>query len=311
MTSKLVKLVATAGVVAAAGWAGQALAVEGNTPYLPGVSAGTPVGALPPPGFYFADDNVIINGGLRNNSNNNLPANVTAYLNIPSVLWAPGINILGATYAAVLIQPYSEQNLDLTGVGGGKQIQQGLFNTIFVPVQLSWNFHPFFVSTGLGIYANDGYTQIQPVFSGTGVLLGHKSAGIANDFWTFEPDVAVSYLDNGWDFTAKAVFDFNTKDTDTNYSSGTVFYLDLTASKNIGKWNVGIGGNFTQQITKDTGFGAPSSAAGGGEVEHVLLGPLVGYNFGPVEVDFKALFGIQAENTFNASFYHISFSFPF
>ncbi len=305
MTSKLVKIVATAGVVAAAGWAGQALALEGNSPYLPGVSVGTPVGALPPPGFYFADDNVIITGGLRNNSGNNLPANVTAYLNIPSVLWAPGINILGATYAAVLIEPYSQQNLNLTQVGGGSSIQSGMFNTIIVPIQLSWNFHPFFVSTGVGIYANDGDTQTIAV---TG---GRKSVGIANDFWTFEPDVAVSYLDNGWDFTAKAVFDINTKDTDTDYQSGTVFYLDLTASKNIGKWNVGIGGNYTQQISNDSGFGAPSSAAGGGKIEHVLVGPLVGYNFGPAEVDFKALFGVQAENTFNASFYHLSVSFPF
>ncbi|MGO8919642.1 MAG: transporter [Stellaceae bacterium] len=305
MTSKLVKLMAAAGVAAAAGWAGQAFAVEGNTPYLPGVSVGTPVGALPPPGFYASDDNVIINGGLRNNSGNNLPANVTAYLNIPAVLWAPGINILGATYAAVLIQPYSEQNLDLSGLGAGKSIEQGLFNTIIVPVQLSWNFHPFFVSTGVGIYADDGYTSSIPVPG------GRKAVGIANDFWTFEPDVAVSYLEGGWDFTAKAVFDFNLKDDTTHYQSGTVFYLDLTAEKSIGKWIVGIGGNYTQQITKDTGFGAPSSAAGGGEVMHVLLGPLVGYNFGPAELDFKALFGVTAENTFNASFYHLSVSFPF
>lgn len=303
MTSKLAKLMATAGVVAATGFAGQAFAVEGNTPYLPGVSVGTPIGALPPAGFYASDDNVIINGGLRNNSGNALPANVTAYLNIPSVLWVPGLNILGATYAVALVQPYSEQNLNLSQVGGGSSIQNGLFNTIFSPINLSWNFHPLFFKAGLSIYANDGNTQTQAIAHGL-----RASTGIANDFWTVEPDLALSYLENGWDFTGHAVFDINTKDTDTNYQSGTVFYLDLTAAKNIGKWVVGAGGNFTKQITKDTG---PTAAANGNEIQLVMAGPLVGYNFGPAEIDFKALFNIEAENAFAANFYHLSVSFPF
>lgn len=302
------KLMAAAGAVAVTGLAGQAFALEGNSPYLPGVSVGTPIGALPPPGFYFSDDNVIINGGLKNNSGNNVPANVTAYLNIPAVLWAPGVNILGATYAAALIQPYSEQNLDLSAIGGGKLIQNGFFNTLISPVNLSWNLHPFFFKVGLTIYANDGYTQTQAVAAAGGVPAHRVATGIANDFWTFEPDLGVTYLDNGWDFTAHMIFDINTKDTDTNYQSGTVFYLDLTAAKNIGKWTVGVGGNFTQQIENDTNF---AGTVANSEIQHIMAGPLVGYNFGPAELDFKALFNIQSENSFGANFYHLSASFPF
>lgn len=302
MTSKLTKLVAAAGAAAFTGWAGQAYALEGSTPFMPGVTVGTPIGVLPPAGVYGSDDNVIINGGLKSGNGSSRPANDTAYVNIPSVLWSPGINILGATYAAAIAQPYVMQNLNLTGVGGGQSIEQGLFNTIVSPINLSWNFHPLFFKVGLAIYADDGYTSSAPVPG------GRVNNGIANDFWTFEPDVAVTYLENGWDFTANFVFDFNTTNNTTHYSSGDVAYVDLTAAKNVGKWVLGVGGDVEQQFTKDTGFGAP---ANGDEQNRVILGPLVGYNFGPAELDFKALFDVHAENTFGNNYYHLSASFPF
>jgi hypothetical protein len=310
MTSRLLKFLGAAGVVALTAWGGQALAIEGNTPYLPGISVGTPAGALPPPGFYFSDDNVIINGGLKDNNGNNVGANVTAYLNIPAVLWAPGLNILGATYAAALVQPYSMQNLDFSGIGGGKAISQGLFNTIFSPLNLGWNFNPFFVKFGVAVYADDGYIQTVSVPASAGIP-AHRAAGagnIANNFWTVEPDLGLTYLQNGWDFTAHFIFDLNTENTDTNYQSGNLFFLDLTAARNIGKWVVGGGGNFTQQMNCDSGSG---NFNGCNKLQHIMMGPLIGYNFGPVEIDAKALFNIRTENGFGANFYHISFSFPF
>lgn len=305
MTSRIVKLMAAAGVAGFAGWAGQASAVELVTPYLPGNSVGIPTGALPPPGFYASDVNVVIEGPIFNNSGNAIPANVNVYLNIPSVLWVPGLNILGATYAAAIVEPYVQQNLDLTGLGAGKETSQGMFNTIIVPIVLSWNMHPFFISTGLGIYANDGYTVQQTV--GGAHILG--AGDIANDYWTFEPDVAVSWLQSGWNLTAKAVVDANTKDTWTNYQSGDVFYLDFTASYAWGKWTFGAGGNWTQQFTNDTVAG--TSVPTGHKVERVLLGPLIGYNFGPAELNAKYLKSVSSENIGASDFTYFGVSFPF
>jgi hypothetical protein len=303
MTSKIAKLMAAAGVAGFAGWAGQASAVELVTPYLPGNSVGIPTGALPPPGFYASDENVIIEGAIYNNSGNAIPANVNVYLNIPSILWVPGLNILGATYAAAIVEPYLQQNLDLSGIGAGKETSQGMFNTIIVPAVLSWNLHPFFISTGLGIYLNDGYTQQL-----TG---GHLGAGtIANDFWTFEPDVAVSWLQSGWNLTAKAVVDANTEDTFTHYQSGALFYLDFTASYAWGKWTFGAGGNWTQQFTDDTASGV-KVGPNGNRVERVLLGPLIGYNFGPAELNAKYLKSVSAENVGASDFTYFGVSFPF
>jgi len=306
MTSKIVKLLAAAGVAGFAGWAGQASAVELVTPYLPGNSVGIPTGALPPPGFYASDINVVINGPITNGSGNSIGANVSVYLNIPSVLWVPGLNILGATYAAAVVEPYVEQNVDLGSIGGPKSISNGMFNTIIVPLILSWNMHPFFISTGLGVYLPDGYIQ-------TNTTAGVKHlalSDIANDYTTFEPNVAVSWLQSGWNLTAKGVIDINTKDTDTNYQSGDVFFLDFTASYAIGKWTLGAGGNWTQQFSDDT-LGGVKVGSDGHRVERVLLGPLMGYNFGPAELNAKILFTASQQNIGASTFTYFGVSFPF
>jgi hypothetical protein len=63
------------------------------------------------------------------------------------------------------------------------------------PYNLSWNFHPFFIKTSLGIYLKDGCYQSNTLSSGVKVT---SAAAIANNFWTFEPDLAPTYLEDGW-----------------------------------------------------------------------------------------------------------------
>jgi hypothetical protein len=277
-------------------------AIEGNTPYLPGISVGAAAGALPPPGFYFSDDNVFATGGLRNNNGDSVGANVWADINVPSLLWVPNVEVLGAQYAVGLVQPYIFQGLDFTGEGGRATISNGLFNTIIQPIGLSWDLHNgFHVSTSLGIYLPDGYYQ----HSGATTT----QTSIANNFWTFEPNAAVSYLQNGWNLTVHAAIDVNTENDTTHYQSGDLLFLDYTAAKTIGKWQVGIGGNYSQQFTNDTVSGATVNG-NGNRLEKILLGPTVSYNFGPATLTATYLDGIYAENTFNASYFHLAVSFP-
>jgi hypothetical protein len=324
MSTKLTKLLAAAGAVAFTAFAGEAWALEGNTPYLPGVSVGIPQGALPPPGFYASMDNVIISGSLKNDSGNNPNLgdgnglNANAYLFIPSILWVPTwqpLAFMNATIAFDAVEPYVQQsfnrNIPATAAG--------FFNTI-IGGNVSWNYHPFFFKVGLGFYLPDGTWQ----------------SGIANNTWTFEPDFAVTWLNNGWNLTAHAIFDFQTEDDrahfaglPAHYQSGDIFFLDLTAGKSIGKWTFGVGGNYTQQLNNDhisntlacAVFGIAASNCdtpaiagiqGKGNVQQrVLVGPFLGYNFGPAEINAKVLYTVHAENAFQSSFYHIGFSFPF
>jgi hypothetical protein len=308
--SRLFMAIAAISTAALTAWAGQALALEGPTPYLPGATVGVPTGALPPPGFYANDLNTVLEGGLKDNNGNDLHANASVYLNVPSILWVPTyqpFQFLGASYAAALVQPYVQQNLDLSGIGAGKSVSQGIFNTIVSPLNLSWNLNPFFIKTGLGIYLKDGFYQTNTLASGAKVT---SSAAIANNFWTFEPDLALSWLQGGWDLTLHGVIDTNTKNTTTNYQSGDVFYLDFTAGKSIGKWTVGVGGNFSQQFTDDVARGA-SVNGNGHRFQQVLLGPYAGYDFGPASVNAKVLQSVHAENGFSTSQYDLSVSFPF
>jgi hypothetical protein len=69
------------------------------------------------------------------------------------------------------------------------RFSNGFFNTIVSPYNLSWNFHPFFIKTGLGIYLKDGYYQSNTLSSGVKVT---SAGAIANNFWTFEPDLALT-----------------------------------------------------------------------------------------------------------------------
>ena len=313
---ELTKLIAAAGALGFTAFAGEAWAEQGNTPYLPGVSVGIPIGALPPPGFYASDNNVIINGGLKDGSGNStkfpLNSNVNAYLNIPSLLWSPTWQPLGfmnATIAFDLVEPYVQQSF--AGVVT-PPTASGFFNTI-IGANVSWNYHPFFFKVGLGVYLPDGDWQ----------------SGIANNYATFEPDFAVSWLSEGWNLTAHAIFDFQLEDTHAHYQSGDLFFLDLTAGKSFGKWSTGIGGNYTQQLQNDKLTSSTACAAlgqggsscvvpaipglrtSGNQLQKILVGPYLGYNFGPAEINAKVLAGVHAENGFNATFYHVGFSFPF
>jgi hypothetical protein len=305
ITSKLVRMMAV-GSVAALAYASQAFALEGNSPYQPGVSIGIPTGALPPPGLYFSDDNVVILGPLKNSAGKSIGANVFQYVNAPAVLWSPTwqpLSFMNATMAFDAVEPFVNQSFGPVG-----KTQTGFFNSI-IGANVSWNFAPIFVKVGFAVYINDG----------------DWTGGIANNTWTFSPDVAVSWLSNGWDITGHLVADYQTEDTHAHYQSGDNYYLDLTVGKSFGKLTVGGGANWTQQFNNDKLTsaalcggpsscdtpGVPGGQGKGNRQYRVLAGPFMGYNFGPVELNAKALWGVDAVNTFNVSFYHVGFSFPF
>lgn len=69
----------------------------------------------------------------------------------------------------------------------------GMHNTFIVPVELSWRLGDsgFLVKTGLGIYAPDG------TISGANGL-----GNVGNPWWTFQPNLVVSYPKDGWNLTA-------------------------------------------------------------------------------------------------------------
>ena len=89
--------------------------------------------------------------------------------------------------------------------------------------------------------------------------------GLSNSigFWSIEPRVSISYLNNGWTLNANITYDKNFKNTTTDYTSGGVLNVDYTLMKDVAKWEVGVGGYATDQVTDDVQNGVTVSAVPG------------------------------------------------
>ena len=81
-------------------------AVENITPFLLGVTIGVPVGALPPPGLYFASANTVFDMNVKNDQGQNTGIHVLDPSTNEALLYVPDIpKIFGATYGALIPVP--------------------------------------------------------------------------------------------------------------------------------------------------------------------------------------------------------------
>ncbi|WP_234730027.1 SphA family protein [Acidocella facilis] len=255
----------------------EARAEELWDPYLRGVSAGQPAGALPPPGVYGELDNYLAEYSDYNSSGNKIPGtHLTALVEVPIVLWVPGIKILGANYAAAIGQPFdytSFQPFQHDFGGGGGNL--GTYNTVLVPYMLSWSLpHNFFIKNGLTILLPDASSTMNDFYHGK-VTNGGAPSG--NAFTTIQPDLGVSWLYNGWDVSVGTHFTVNvSSDPYNDYHSATQFSADYTVTKTIHQWTVGLTGSQENQLNNDSENGV---SVPGTKVSNYSIGPVAGYQF--------------------------------
>jgi hypothetical protein len=287
----------TKALVAAAGFAALACSSANAFEFgYPGQAskAGALIGSsagVPPPGIYmfnqiftfqsnFAGPGV--NTILRGNSN----VGVQSAYDYEGFLFVPGWTFLGATYDALIVQPFGQTSVGASAATPALQFS-GAHNTYLVPVELSWKLGTsgFVVKSGLGIWAPDGTIQGPTGLSNQGA-----------PFWTFQPEVIISYLKDGWNLSAAIYEEFNTQNTISHYTSGNILHADFTATKTIGRWTFGPVAYYYGQVTNDA-CGAdcipftPGAQALGLAHTGTLLNPqrfnvwaiggLIEYNFGP------------------------------
>jgi hypothetical protein len=121
------------------------------------------------------------------------------------------------------------------------------------------------------------------IYAPTGDYDTGKLANVGKNYWTFEPAVSLSYISSkiGLELSAFAGMDFNTKNHDTEYQTGTQFHLDLTAAEHLplpllgGIIGVGANAFYYQQITGDSGSGA---ILGDFKGRTVGIGPVLSYS---------------------------------
>lgn len=278
-TKKHLRRAAAALGFATIGIAASANAYEAGAPgweQMPGIVLGASAGT-PGPGLYMFNQTLttqstIVGPGAP------LGGGVPVHLASTAIgfLWVPGWTFLGATYDAVLVQPVS-----MLDVGAPLNFQKaGAHNTYIVPGELSWRFGDsgFVAKTGLGIYVPDGS------ISGANGL-----GSIGNPWWTFQPELFLSYLKDGWNLTAFLSEEINTANTITSYRSGNVLHAEFTATKSIGKWTVGPVGYYVGQVTDDRSSAFYRQSINTNRFDIYAAGALVGYNFGPAALNVWAV----------------------
>jgi hypothetical protein len=282
-------LLAAAGIAAIA--ASPAFANEG-----PGAAtkAGSFIGAsagVPPPGIYMFNQVFTYQANVTGPGNpgaaNGQHVGVHDNVDVQGFIFVPGWTFLGATYDAVIVQPWVDASV---GLPVNVQVS-GMFNTYIVPVELSWKLwnSGFAFKTGLGIYVPDG--------TKTGV---NGLGNVGSPYTTFQPEAIISYLKDGWNLTAAVYEEFNTANSVTHYTSGDILHADFTATKTIGKWTIGPVAYYYGQVTNDS---CPVSCLATGESTLLhsgrfdvwAVGGLVGYDFGPASFSVWATQEVSAK----------------
>jgi hypothetical protein len=266
----------------------------------PGAFIGSSAG-VPPPGIYMFNQIFTYQTNLTGPGTTTLGLGnrngVQAAVDAQGFLFVPGWTFLGATYDAVIVQPWVMDSVG-SPLGGGlvpgfNNQAAGMHNTYVVPVELSWKLGTsgFAVKTGLGIGTPDG-----TITGPTG--LGNQG----NPWWTFQPELILSYLKDGWNLSAAIYDEINTANTIDNYTTGDIFHVDFTLTKTIGKWTFGPVGYYVAQVTDDkcpVGICTavnPGGTAGNASRYHIFaLGGLVEYNFGPASFSVWATQEISAK----------------
>lgn len=239
----------------------------------PGETAGLAMGAPLPEGVYFVNT---LDWGVRKLPGEDVKVGVT----IPVIAWSTPWSILGGNFQLLVETPAVHADLP-----GGALDNYGFYNP-FTAAKLAWDLGGGFgVSYLSGIYWNVGDRNIRVRAT------------------TWRQDFAVSYTGNGWNLSANLIWGI-TFDTDKqvkralggDISNG--FNLDLTATKTFGKWEFGVVG------FGSTEYDRPRNLRRGplrvGKTEQFAVGPLVGYNFGPVILQAYLTRDVYAKNTVGA-----------
>jgi hypothetical protein len=118
------------------------------------------------------------------------------------------------------------------------------------------------------------------IYTPSGEYKTSQLANLGKNYWTFEPGFMASWLSSkiGTEASLYAGVDFNMKNDETDYQTGTQFHVDIPVAQHLpllgGFIGVGANGFYYQQITGDSGSGA---RLGDFEGRDVGVGPVLSY----------------------------------
>jgi hypothetical protein len=225
-------------------------------------------GALPPPGFY-----PIVYGTryrattLRDNDGNDIAAAVGGFRAevtgvVPRFVWVTHQQALGGQLAFHAIVPLL--NVDVR-LGPNQMSKAGVGDLN--------------LAAALGYHASDKlhYVFALEANAPTGRYDRNDVANVGRNYWMVEPLLAISYIQpRGLNADLKLMYDYNFRNTDTDYKSGREAHADYAVGWGFGEgWVVGAGGYVYRQVSDDRVGGM--TVAGGNRGRAFAIGPVVKY----------------------------------
>lgn len=223
----------------------------------------------------------------------NVGEDSSIYVDIPVIAWSTPWTFLGGRVEAYVAGPFLGAYAPARTVGGTGLYTNDFYNPAFF-VGESWDLGQiglpgFYVANFIGAYA--------PINNALG-----------QDYWVPNERFAVGYTGDGWDLTAHLIYGIRTNDLQTNFGTGMVsgthgndyINLDLTATKKLGKWELGpvaFGSWDVGSNTTATALGAAYAHQG-----QFAVGGLVGYDFGGLYGQVYLTHDVWTKNYFNESF---------
>ena len=181
----------------------------------------------------------------------------------------------GAAFPFVWLDVAAQaQRTDPGGVQGplykADDSASGLGDITLIPVMIGW--------TNL---LTDLTVDVRlSIFAPTGDYDSQQLANLGKNYWTFEPGIMASWLSSkiGTEATLFAGIDFNTRNNDIDYQTGTSLHFDGTLAQHLpllgGLAGIGVSGFYYQQLTGDSGSRA---LLGDFKAKTTGIGPVLSY----------------------------------
>ena len=291
--------------------ANQAYAAEGGlSNYIPAFYGDLALAVEPPDGFSFRNDVFYFSGDIGESfRSGDIKANVdvTLVYDYLSFLYKPGFKVFGAPVAFAITPAIGhadiEADIKVGEVSGNLNDDHTGLGDTTLSAMFYWNHEKFHFS--LNNY----------IVTPTGDYDADDLANTGLNYWTFEVDVAATYLneDTGQDYSILVGYGYNTENEDTDYQSGDEVHLDFVLNQFITEsFAIGINGYFYKQIGADSSDG---DLLGSFKGEGAGIGPAIYYikEISGKDVYFiaKWVHDYHAENRVKGDYAYASFALSF
>jgi len=258
-------------------------ATEGGGGTYPNGAEGVMGGALPPPGLYYLNYLTLYTADHMNDkSGNKVPVDfhLNAMANVSRLVYMTDKQFLGANLGMYALVPLADVSVTVNGAGGTKS---GLGDISFAPAVLAWHSKNWHAATAVEFTAP------------TGQYDKNRNANLGRNYWSIEPIVTGTLLtDNGIELSGKFMYDFNTENTATDYTSGQEFHFDYATAYHRGPWTMGATGYFYKQVSDDHGGTAAANDGNRGQV--FAVGPTLKYDYKNMSLEAKYQREMLVEN---------------